>query len=88
MKALVYYLGVGIILASLGMIVHGGISAYDLNKAGTLSFKILDPGFWLNNPDNYGSGLTPNGRWACFCAGGLLLFFVGKHIQNLSARLD
>jgi len=88
MRALIYYLGIGIILASIALMIFGGIQAWDLHKAGTLSFKVLDPAFWLNNPDNYGSGLTPNGKWASQCAGGLVLFFVGKHIQNLSARMD
>ena len=86
MRPLVQWLGIGIIILSI--MIHAGIQAYDLHKLGKLSFALLDPGFWLNNPDNYGSGFTPNGKWAATFAGGLLLFFVGKHIQNLSARMD
>jgi hypothetical protein len=88
MRSIVYYLGMGIILLALGMIINAGISMHDLHKAQLLSFELLEPGFWINNPNNYLSGLTPNGRWASLIFGGFMLFFVGKYIVNLTYGMD
>ncbi len=88
MREVVYYFGLAIILVALWMVVRAGMLAWDLHSTGLLSFGLLKKGYWLNDPGNWGSGLTPNGRWVALAAGGLLVFLVGKHIQNLSARLD
>mgnify|MGYP001294793747 CR=1 FL=1 len=87
MKSLMGLIGLLLLLGGVAVMVYAGTRAYDLHKAGLFSLDVMDGAFWLKNPDDFLSGIAPNGRWLLTGTGGLILFLLGRHVQNVSAPL-
>ncbi len=88
MRDFLEYIGLGIVLAGLALMGYAGYSAWQLHKARTLSFAVMDRAFWWRVPQDYLSGLTPNSRWFLMVLGGFVIFLVGRHIRNQALRFS
>lgn len=87
MRSFVGLLGLAVVVGAVLLAVNAGMDAHSLYKKGQLSFEVMNPRFWLNDPSNYVQGIAPNGKWLLKGFGSLILFFIGRHIQNQSSPL-
>jgi hypothetical protein len=88
MRNLLNYTGILILLGGLGLMFYSGLKLWDLYKLENLSFNLLNPAYWLLIPDDFLGGFTPQGKLTGYFAGGFVILFIGKHLQNLSVRMD
>ncbi|MBN2724772.1 MAG: hypothetical protein JXR95_11935 [Deltaproteobacteria bacterium] len=88
MRTFVGLLGLAVVGAAVFLGVNSGMDAHALYKKGEFSLDVMNSRFWLVDPSNYVAGIAPNGKWLLKGFGAIVLFFVGRHIQNQSAPMN
>ena len=87
MRTVLFVLG----MVLLGLALYlGKEAAYlidALRSSGQFTLEVWKNWFWFRNPDDFSSGLAPNGRWFLEAFGALALFSVGWSFMRTSTRM-
>ncbi len=88
MRSILFVVGLVFLGAALYLGKEAAFLIDALRSSGQFTMSVWKNWFWFRNPDDFTSGLAPNGRWLLEAFGAALLFSVGWSFMRTSMRMN